>query len=43
MTFNPLLGGSSEILDGLYDYIDYDVTYNNDTAILNFIIKNAQS
>lgn len=39
-TFNPLLGGSSEILDGLYDYIDYDVSYNNDTAILNFTIKN---
>ena len=39
-SFNPLQDGTSEILDGLYDYIDYDVTYNNENAILNFTIKN---
>lgn len=40
ITINPLNGISVEILDGLYDFIDYDVTYNNDIAILNFTIKN---
>jgi hypothetical protein len=38
-TFNPLYGKRIEFLEGLYDYIDYDVTYNKDYATLNFTIK----
>lgn len=36
---NPLHSNSIEIITGLFDYIDYDVSFNNEKTILNFTIK----
>ena len=38
--FSPIIGPDCEILDGLYDYIDYNVEKVKDKIILNFTIKN---
>lgn len=37
---DPLISSSTEYIKGLYDYIDYDVSYNEDKAILSFTIRN---
>lgn len=39
--YTPLFGyNESKIIEGLYNYIDYDVDYNNGYAVLTFTIKN---
>lgn len=37
---NPLISSSTEYIKGIYDYIDYEVSYNDDKAILSFTIRN---
>lgn len=39
-SISGLVKNDNEIFDGPYNYIDYDVNYNNEFAILSFTIKN---